>query len=412
MISRFQTLYHEFPRVFWTLIVAMFIDGLGGALIFPFLSLYVTQKFNVGMVEVGYLFAIFSAASLVGSTIGGAISDRFGRKTMIIVGLVFSALTSLMLGFVSQLRVFYILAGVVGLMSNAAGPAHQAVVADVLPEEKRSQGFGLMRVVGNLAVVIGPMIGGLLIGISYLLLFIIDAVASTITAGFIFFFLPETRPAKPEGEQEASLGQTVAGYKGVLTDWVFMLFVLVSVLMITVYMQMNSTLPVFLRDVHGIQPRGFGYLLSLNALLVVALQFWVTRRTAKVPPLGLMVGGALLYAVGFTMFGFISTGILFAVAMVIITFGEMLASPTSQALVAHFAPVDMRGRYMAVYGVVWIIPSMVGPLAAGYIMDNYNPNWVWYLGGMILVAAALGYGYLHVRIGRRFRGAAARAPGE
>ena len=401
-MERFKTIYHEFPQTFWTLIGAMFIDALGGALIFPFLSLYVTQKFDVGLTEVGWMFFIFAGASLVGSAIGGAVSDRFGRKTMIIVGLLFSAMTSLSLGFVEKLNVFYVLSGVVGLMSNAAGPAHQAMVADILPEEKRTQGFGLLRVVANLAVTIGPLVGGLMIGISYLLLFIIDAVASTITAALVFFLLPETRPVKEAGMLEASMGDTMAGYKTVLTDWVFMLFVMISIFMITIYMQMNSTLPVFLRDVHGIPARGFGYLLSLNALMVVGLQFWITRRTAKVPPLALMIFGALLYAVGFTMFGFAAVWVQFALAIVIITVGEMLVSPTSQALVAHFAPADMRGRYMAVYGVVWIVPSMFGPLAAGYIMDNYNPNWVWYLGGIILVGAAAGYAFLQLRVGRRF----------
>ncbi len=401
-MNRITSIYHEFPKTFWTLIAAMFIDGLGGALIFPFLSLYVTQKFDVGLTEVGWMFFIFAGASLVGSAIGGAVSDRFGRKTMIIIGLVFSAMTSLSLGFVEKLNVFYVLAGVVGLMSNAAGPAHQAMVADILPEEKRTQGFGLLRVVANLAVTIGPLIGGLLIGISYLLLFIIDAVASTITAALVFFLLPETKPLKEAGEPEASMGSTMAGYGAVLSDWVFMVFVLISIFMITIYMQMNSTLPVFLRDVHGIPARGFGYLLSVNAAMVVGMQFWITRRTEKTPPLTLMVVGALLYALGFALFGFVGTWSMFALAIMIITLGEMLVSPTSQALVAHFAPADMRGRYMAVYGVVWIIPSMFGPLAAGYIMDNYNPNLVWYLGGLILVGAAVGYVFLQLRVGGRF----------
>ena len=409
MFDRLRHIYYEFPRTFWTLIGAMFIDQVGGALIFPFLSLYVTQKFNVGMVEVGILFAIYSAGGLIGSAIGGVVTDRFGRKTMILIGLIASAFTSLLLGFVNQLTTFYSLAGLVGLMSQAASPAHSAMVADLLPEEKRTQGFSILRVVANLAVTIGPMIGGLLIGVSYLLLFVIDAVASTVTAAFVFFALPETRPAKTEGQVEAGMGETFAGYRVVLADWVFMFFVITTILLTTISMQMTTTLPVFLRDVHGVPARGFGYLLSLNALMVVALQFLVTRRAAKVPPLVLMVAGSLLYAVGFAMFGFVASGVMFVLAVVIITFGEMLTSPTSQALVAHFAPADMRGRYMAVYGVVWIVPSLFAPLAAGYIMDNYNPNWVWYLGGIILVGAAAGYSYLHARVGKRLAGVS-RAP--
>ena len=83
------------------------------------------------------------------------------------------------------------------------------------------------------------------------------------------------------------------------------------------------------------------------------------------------------------MYGFVSTYILFMLAMVIITIGEMLVVPIGQALVANLAPKDMRGRYLAVFGFAWTIPLAVGPLAAGLIMDNYDPNWVWYMAGII-----------------------------
>lgn len=411
MFAQLKNIYHEFPRTFWTLIGAMFIDQVGGALIFPFLSLYITQKFGVGMIQVGVLFAIFAAASLLGSLVAGAITDRFGRKAMIIFGLLFSALTALSMGFVNELKWFYSLSALVGLLSNAAGPAYQAMVADMLPEEKRTQGFSTQRVVLNLAITIGPVIGGLLASVSFLLLFILDAVASAITAGIIFVTLPETRPQKEEDQPEESLGETLLGYGAVLRDRVFIFFLVFSILMYIVYMQLNSTLPVFLRDVHGIPARGFGYLLSLNALMVVVLQFWITRRTTRIPPMLLMVSGALLYAIGFLMFGFFSGYAPFILAIVIITLGEMLSSPTSQALVAHFAPADMRGRYMAAYGFVWIIPSMVGPLAAGVVMDHYDPNWVWYIGGGMLLVSAAGFAFLHRKTGRRFRSAGARAPG-
>jgi MFS family permease len=86
---------------------------------------------------------------------------------------------------------------------------------------------------------------------------------------------------------------------------------------------------------------------------------------------------------------------------VIITIGEMIVSPTGQALVAAFSPVEMRGRYMAVYGFTWTIPSAIGPLGAGLIMDNYNPNWVWYGSGIILLFAATIYTLLHLKAGDR-----------
>ena len=95
---------------------------------------------------------------------------------------------------------------------------------------------------------------------------------------------------------------------------------------------------------------------------------------------------------------------LFILAMVIITIGEMVVAPTQQAVVAKLAPEDMRGRYMAVFGFSWTIPTAVGPLLAGLIMDNYNPNWIWLGAGIIMLVASAIYAYLHVKSSSRFTG--------
>jgi MFS family permease len=369
-----RQIFNEYPRQFWTLIVAMFIDRLGGALMFPFFTLYITRRFGVGMTEVGVIFGLFSIASVAGSIFGGALTDRLGRKGMLIFGLVTSALTSLLMGLVSSIELFFGSALVVGLFVNAGGPAQQAMVADLLPDEKRTQGFGILRVMANLAVTIGPAIGGLLAARSYLYLFICDAVLSLITAGIVALVIEETRPAPREGEPEQTMAQTFGGYRDVLRDATFILFIGAYILMALVYMQMNSTLAVYLRDTHSVSEQGFGYILSLNAAMVVLFQFFITRRISKYRPLNMMAIGALLYAVGFGMYGFVSAYVLFLVAMAIVTIGEMLTAPTAQAMVAHFAPEDMRGRYMAIFGFSWVIPLTVGPLLAGLIMDNADPR--------------------------------------
>jgi MFS family permease len=390
----------EYPRHFWTVVVAMFIDRLGGALIFPFFTLYITKKFGVGMTTVGVVFGIFSVTSIVGTTIGGALSDRFGRKVMLLLGLVVSAISMLWLGFVDDLDLFFAGTVVVGLLANIGGPAQQAMIADLLPESQRAQGFGIMRVTANLAITIGPLLGGLLASISYRILFVSDAVTSLITAAIVMIILPETRPRWGTGSREESVRTTFAGYGRALRDTVLMIFIFGSILMSTMYIQMNSTLAVFLRDIHGIDERGFGYILSLNAGMVVLFQFPITRRISRYRPLLLMASGCLLYALGFSMYGWVARFSAFLFAMVIITIGEMLVAPVAQAFVAEIAPADMRGRYMAMYGFSWTIPTAIGPILAGLIMDNLNPRLVWYAAGLLGLLAALTFSMLHRRISR------------
>jgi MFS family permease len=104
-----------------------------------------------------------------------------------------------------------------------------------------------------------------------------------------------------------------------------------------------------------------------------------------------MAAGTLLYAIGFSMYGYVSLYVLFLVAMAIITIGEMLVTPVSESIVAGLAPEEMRGRYMAVYGFSWLLPFAIGPFLAGLIMDNYDPRWVWYSAGIIGVLSAATY---------------------
>lgn len=401
IFERLKKIYYEFPRLFWIVVGASFVDGIGGTLLFPFFALYITQKFHVGMTQAGILLGISSLFGLVGRMIGGALTDKFGRKQLILFGLVFSAISMLTFGLVTRIEVLYPIVVVVGLLSSIAEPAHGAMIADILPEKQRQEGFGILRVVGNFAWIIGPTIGGFLANINFFYLFVIDAVMSCIVAVIIYRAIPETKPEPHAHEESESFLKTVAGYRFAIFDTAFMSFIVANILMLIVYQQMYSSLSVYLRDNHGINPQGYGLLMTTSAVTVVLFQFWLTRRIKHRPPFLMMAFGATFYVIGFVLFGVFTTLVMFALNIVIITIGEMIVVPTSQALVAGFAPEEMRGRYMAVAGFSWAIPSVFGPGAAGYIMEHYNPNLLWYIGGALCGLAVLAYYILHLRLGAR-----------
>jgi len=402
-MNRLRSIYHEFPRKFWVVVGVMFIDRIGGTLLFPFFSLYITQKFEVGMTQAGVILGLFSIFGLVGQMIGGALTDKFGRRKLILFGLVFSALSTLTLGLVNNYATLIPLAMLIGILSDISGPAHQAMMADILPEEKRQEGFGLMRVVANLSWIIGPTIGGFIAGRSYLALFIIDAAISCVVAVLFYFLISETKPEPHPGQKPASVFETFKGYGQVWQDRAYVAFILVMISMGLVYGQMYSSLSVYLRDVHQVDPQGYGFLMSTSAITVILFQFWVSRRIKHSAPFLIMAFGAVFYVIGFGMFGFVAAFWLFMAAIVIITIGEMLVSPTMQTLTANFAPEAMRGRYMAVFGFAWMLPSAIGPGAAGLILDNFNPNLLWYIGAGLCTVSVLGFLLLHLRLGRQSR---------
>lgn len=354
------------------------------------------------MAEAGVLLGMSSLFGLFGSMAGGALADKFGRRRLIIFGLVFSALSSLLFGLANNINVLYPLVIIVGLLSSVAHPAHEAMLADILPENKRQEGFGILRVVFNYAWIFGTAVGGFIAARSFFALFVTDSILSCIVAALIYRSLPETRPtSSDETQEENSLWQTVVGYRVVLRDLVFMGFVLACIFALVVYQQQYSTLSVYMRDVHNIDSKGYGLILSITGLEVVLFQFWISRTIRRYAPFLVMTLSTIFFAIGVFMYGLVSNFMMFMIAAIVVCIGEMLFFPTSQALVAGFAPEDMRGRYMAVSGLTWSIPATIGPGAAGYILDNYNPSFLWYIGGFICIISALGYYFLHLRLRSR-----------
>lgn len=406
---RIRQLYHEFPKRFWIVVGVHFIDKIGGTIVFPFFALYVTRRFGVGMTEAGVLLGLLSLAGIVGAVVGGALTDRFGRRKLILFGLIASALSSLTLGSVSQIAWMFPVAALVGLFSEVGGPAHAAMIADILPKDQRQEGFGILRVVGNMAWLVGPTVAGFVARTSFFALFVIDAVMSCVVAVLFYSFMPETKPEANERQASEGLAQTFRDYRFVLRDTAFVAFLVAAVLMGMVYIQMYNSLSVYLRDTHGIEPQGYGFLLTSSAITVIAFQIWTMRVIKARPQFLMMALGTLFYLIGFGMFGVVSAYGLFVLAVVIITAGEMIVMPTSQAIAAGFARADMRGRYMAVFGLSTSVPAAAGPLAAGLVLDNYSPNLLWYLGALLCAISATSFYALHLQLGTQSRFAPARA---
>jgi MFS family permease len=410
-VTGLKKLYHEFPKKFWIVVGVHFVDKVGGTLVFPFFALYITGKFSVGMTEAGILLGLLALAGMVGSVIGGALTDRLGRRKLILSGLIFSALSSLALGSVNEYAWLFPLAILVGLMSDVGGPAHGAMIADILPKEQRQEGFGILRVVGNMAWLVGPTVGGFVARTSFFALFVIDAVISCVVALLFYALMPETKPTNHGAHADENFQQTFRNYGIVLRDKAYLGFLLAGVLMGMVYVQMYHSLSVYLRDRHGIPPQGYGLLLSTSAITVICFQFWTMRVIKKRPQFLMMAFGTLFYMIGFGMFGVVSAYWSFVAAVFIITIGEMIVVPTSQALAASFSRTGMRGRYMAAYGLCVSVPAAIGPAAAGMILDNYDPDLLWYLGALLCAISAAGFYALHLRLGAqaRFAPASARA---
>ena len=381
--------------------MGLLINSLGSGLVFPFMSLYLNGKLNFSMTEVGTIFALYSATSIISQLVGGSLVDRIGRKPIMLFSLYGVAVGTTVLGLSSSLigssgLARIVMVGVVvlllGLTGAAFNPAVNAMVADLVESHQRTQAYGLIRIVTNLGVAIGPAIGGVIASRSYLLLFMLSAVASVVYGVIITLFVRETRPTLPNASKATSTSTSQkTGMGAIFSDRIFLTFNMLYLCSTMVYAQMNTTLPVYLKQGFGVSESWYGLLMSLNAAMVVLFQFPLTHWLSRYARGKMMALGMLLFAVGFGMFGFVSVLPLFFLAQAIWTTGEMVASPVAQAFVADAAPVERRGIYMGFYGLMWGVGYGLGPLFGGLVMDQGNGRVIWYAAIGINLAVMLGF---------------------
>src|ERR1043165_8518927 len=274
LLDRIQNGYRNYPTPLWVLMTGIFIDRLGTNLIMPFLAIYVVERFDAKISQVGLIYTIFAVSSGAGNLLAGALADRFGRRFTLILGLVCAATARIALGLANNFTGLYIAAAFAGLFGAIGWPAQLAMTADLLGPQKRANGFSIQRVVINSTFALGPLAGGF-IGprIGYLPLFVLDALTSYFVALIVFSKLPETQPVKATDARPESFAQTLAGYRRVLEDGTFVAFVLISILTVTVYMQMSTTLSVYLIKFQHVSEAFFGALIFLNALIVFFFHF-------------------------------------------------------------------------------------------------------------------------------------------
>jgi len=393
MIERMHRTYAAFDPQFWVLFVGTLINAIGFSLIFPFLTIYLTERLGLSLTAVGGLITLNAASGTVAQAIGGSLADQLGRKVMMATSMLASSLVIAGMGFAHALPLVLGLVLVHGFVEPLFLPASQAMIADLVEPARRADAYGLLRVANNLGVVLGPSIGGFIAARSYLALFLAAA-----TAAFLFFvilvaFTRETKPEFSGAVREGGTRPQEEGYRQVLSDRVFLAFCTAAALSVVVYSQMWTVFPVYLKTHFGIPENRYGLLMAMNATLVVTTQFAVTRVTNRFPRLRVMAVGALLYTLGVGTVGWSRTYPHFVLNVVVVTLGEMVLIPTSAAFVADLAPAHLRGRYMGIRALANGTGFGIGPLLGGLLTDRLGAMHAWpvMLGlGLISVVGFLG----------------------
>ena len=385
MSQRLNNLIAEFPRQFWILFGGTLINSTGSGMVFPFLTLYLHQRLNLSMTLVGVILSVWAISALVGQLAGGSLADQLGRKRLMAASLIASAFIMAAFGFADSVVTATGIVVLAGFSAALYQPARDAMIADLVESNKRSQAYSLIRVVANLGIAIGPAIGGFLASRSYLITFLGNASATFTFFLITLFLVRETKPAAAVSRHQVNGGSLLA----VLRDVRFVVFCMACILTALQAAQMMTVLPVYMKTQFGLGENLYGWVMTTNAGMVVLLQFPITRATGKVPRLFLIAMGAILYAAGVGSIALGSTFPHFIASMAIMTLGEMITVPTATAITANLAPSEMRGRYMGMLGLTWSVGYGTGHMLGGLISDYIAPRALWPITACAGIVSAL-----------------------
>jgi MFS family permease len=389
-LGKFVATLKSYPRALWYLFFGQLINVIGFSIVLPVLSIYLYEERGVPMSIVGAILLAASTTRSATLMLGGELSDLFGRRKVMLFALGSRIASFALLGLFIAVGAHYLyIAGAVVLsyaMAAVYQPAASSFVADVMPEDKRVEGFSLLRIGANAGWALGPALAGVLAPfVSYAALFYVTTLCFAITFFIMLFLVPETHK-RAEG-QKFSLRDLAS----VTRDRRFLAFCAMSLVMFIVMAQLVSTFAVFSKTHIGIPKQRVLLLYTFNGLLVVVLQLPIATVIKKWNLSLTMAAATIFFMTGYFLVG-LATGMLsLMLCVVIITTGEMLMSPTSQTLVANLAPKANVGRYMGVFGLArstgWALGPFIGGLAMETAVFAANPPLLW---GYIVSIGAVG----------------------
>ncbi|MBC9716604.1 MFS transporter [Streptomyces sp. TRM66268-LWL] len=378
------------PREFWWLWTSTLINRLG-AFVATFMALYLTLDRGYSASYAGLVAALHGLGGVLGTLGAGVLTDRLGRRPTMFLAQGATAISVAVLGFMEHPVAIAVVAGVVGVASNASRPAVQAMMADIVRPEDRVRAFALNYWAINLGFAFSSMAAGIVAQYSYLAGFLGEATLTMACAVLVFLKLPESRPEKTVvAGKPADPDARPASMGTVIKDGRFMGVVGLSFLISLIFTQSYVGLPVAM-GAADFSPSDFGMVIAVNGVLIVALQIPVTRFIEHRDPQKLLVVSALLAGYGFGLTAFAGSIGAYALTVVVWTLAEIINSPTQMSLVVRLSPVHARGRYQGMYSMSWSVAALAAPLMAGFVIDHYGADWLWGATAVLGTVAAAGY---------------------
>jgi len=410
IFQAYRQAYAGLPREVWLLSLVIFVNRCG-TMVLPFLALYLSEERGFTPAQAGKLLAVYGCGAIVGTYLGGQLTQRWGGVRVACVSFALSVPAFLTIPAYSSPTGIALGLVLLSIVYEAIRPAIATATSDACPPELLPKAFAVNRLAMNLGMSVGPAVGGFLATIDYRYLFWINGAFAALTALSLVRLIgvlhrSEVR-AGSDGSRSSANSQTAgpAQPRGPWQDGHFMAYIALQVVTGIVFFQVMSTLPLHWKQQGGINEFWIGVLFVINTALIVLLEMVLTDRLRLFAPLKLVAIGNGLVCLGFgaTVLGDSFT--LACVLVVVWTFGEMLLAPFGMAYVAGRSAGRARGAYMGLNSMSYAVAFVLGPMV-GTLLYDIDPSLPWWCCLALAVLLPIGFW----RLAASDRGALAGRP--
>ncbi|NNE26541.1 MAG: MFS transporter [Saprospiraceae bacterium] len=372
----------------WLLSLVMLINR-SGAMVLPFLSIYLNQELSFSFKQTGIVMACFGLGSVTGAFLGGIITDRIGYFRVMYTSLLLTGLAFFGLMF---LKDFYALCGgifILSLIADSFRPANLTAIEAFSKKGNLTRSLSLVRLAINLGYAIGPFLGGYVASlVGYDFLFILNG-SSIVMGGTVFYFLFRNRKRKsaPDKLTEAQIAERdLPWFNGN-----YLLYLVLFMITIVVFFQLIYSVPLFFKREYLFDESKIGLLMALNGLIIAIIEMpLIYKIENRFRPISLVVFGGILIGIGFLFLSIIPHYLTAALIFTcFITVGEILSFPFSNTYALSFAQDHNRGKYMGLYTMTFSVSHIFSPICGMYIIGAWGFDILWEGGAALCIAASL-----------------------
>lgn len=360
-------------------------------MVLPFLSLYLKDELNLGIDDVAFILTMFGFGSLVGSYLGGHLTDKIGTFAVQFWSLLLTAAGFLVIAHLRSVTDLAISFFAITVISDSFRPANAAAVAKHAKPENLTRAYSLNRMAINLGFAIGPAVGGLLAAISYEWLFYVDAISCAAAAIVFALYFYKRRFKKAIVLNKKDITKAKSPFR----DLRFVIFTILTMGYGIVFFQFLFTLPVYYRDYYLLSESTIGWLLALNGFVVFALEMPLVYIFGKRFSLrATILGGSLLLVASFMFLNLAEGMTILIIAMIFLSVSEILVMPFLTTYTANRGGEASRGKYLGMYSMGYSLSFIVAPAMGLFMVKEYDFHALWWLVSALGVLVGVAFYYL------------------